>query len=292
MNAPTIIREPMEAYLARKAVSSGLLHTLLDKSPLHARMDSPWNASRQQRDSKIADIGTYAHACLLEGGTENLVIVAADNWRTKAAREERDAARAAGKLPTLAGKVTEVEDMVRAAKEYLAKSELAGILDDGELELTLLFEIDGVPWKARPGFLRTDRRVCLSYKTALGSANPASWGKTRLPHYDVASVFYERAVREACGTDDACLLVHLVQEQASPFSCSLVSLSPAMRELSIAKMEVAIRTWKACSESGNWPAYSERIHYMEPRPWQFNEFEEKQASTAFSDQELEGGVPL
>jgi hypothetical protein len=282
----------MDAYLARKAVSSGLLHTLLDKSPLHARMDSPWNSARQQRESNVADIGTYAHACLLEGGTDKLVIVDADDWRTKAAREARDVARLECKLPILAGKMGEVHDMVCAAQEYIAKSELAGILDDGEPELTLLFEIDGVPCKARPDFLRTDRRVCLSYKTTLGSANPESWVRTQLPGYDVASVFYELAVREACQTDDACLLVHLVQEQKIPCSCSLVALSPAMRELAAAKMHAALATWKACTESGNWPAYSGRIHYAEPRPWQFNEFEEKQASTAFSEQELEGGIPL
>src|SRR3989304_4859845 len=45
------------------------------------------------------DLGTLAHALLLEQDDSRLVVVEADDWRTKAARLARDEARAARKRP-------------------------------------------------------------------------------------------------------------------------------------------------------------------------------------------------
>ena len=102
----------MQEYLALDALSSGVAHTLLTESPAHARF-----AQMSERTaSKEADIGTYAHAMLLEDGHSGLAIIEADDWRTKAAKESRDEARAQGRLPILARKVPEVEAMVKAAR--------------------------------------------------------------------------------------------------------------------------------------------------------------------------------
>lgn len=271
MNAPHKLT--MAEYIDHRAVSSGMLHTLLAQSPYHAWFDSPFNPKRPREDSGTMDIGTYAHACLLEGGCTNLVVVEADDWRTKAAREARDNARATGRLPILAQKLPEVALMVERAQAYIAASEIRGVFDSGVAEQTILFEECGVECKARPDWLTADHRICLSYKTTAGSANPDAWIRNQLPSYDLATVFYESAVLSLAPDADV-RTVHLVQEQCEPYSCALVSLGPAFRELACRKFDMALKQWRDCAERGKWPAYPTRIAYAEPKPWQIAEVDE------------------
>lgn len=280
----------MREYLSLKRLSSGLCHRILSESPLHARLDSPWNESRSQDNSNVADIGSAAHKCLLEGTEDGITVIEADDWRTKAAKELRDAAYAAGNIPMLIGKMDGVRAMVTAAREYVHASEVAGILD-AEAEVTMLFNIEEIECKARCDKLRIQGGgIALSYKTTAGSANPDSWIRTQLPQYDVASVFYERAVFAACGV--AARTIHLIQEQKYPYACSLVGLAPAYRALAEMRLEQAIALWERCVGTGKWPAYPSRIAWAEPRAWQQSEAEEREADTAFSDDELKSGIPL
>lgn len=288
-----IVGQKMSDYLALKRFSSGLAHRLMAYSPLHARLASPWNASRDTDSSNAADTGSAAHKMLLEGTEDGIQVIEADDWRTKAAKELRDAAYVQGRIPMLVGKMDAVRSMVEVARSYIARSELKGVLDDGEPEVTLLFDLDGLPCKARCDRLTTDRRICLSYKTTQGSANPDSWIRTQLPQYDIATVFYEMAVMLACKAEQT-TCVHLIQEQQFPHACSLVALSPAYHDLAAHRMDMAVATWKACEASGKWPAYPTRICHAEPKPWQQAEAEERQNddSAFFKDEELNGGIPL
>lgn len=273
MNPGLYKNAPMAQYIALEAFSAGLAHSVLSTSPFHAWHGSPWNPARARDNATEADIGTYAHAMLLEGEHSNIAVIDAKDWRTNLAKELRDAAREEGKLPILAHKVREVEMMVEEAKRYLAGSELAGIFDDGAAESTLIWSAEGLKCKARPDWLSADNRICLSYKTTAGSANPESWIRLQLPLYDVGMIHYEEGVR-ACTGEHSPRVVHLVQEQKAPFKCSLVALSPAFQELATAKYRRALETWKNCLEDGNFPAYPSRICYAEPKAWQMAEMEE------------------
>ncbi len=272
MKPGTYPKMPMAEYLAIKAFSSGLGQRILTQSPLHAWTESPWNPNRERDDSGTADMGTFAHAMLLEGGSDALVVVQAADWRTNAAKAERDAARAAGKLPILAHKVPEVEAMVKAAHEYIASSEIAGLFTDGGAEQTVVFECESVLCKARPDWLG---EYCLSYKTTAGSAQPDAWIRTQLPQYDLGIALYGRGTGRR--------VVTLVQEQSAPFSCSLIGLDPAYQGLSEARLDQALSMWKSCLELGKFPAYPTRICYAGPKPWMLADAEEREASAAFAD---------
>jgi hypothetical protein len=265
---------PMDVYLSEQAFSSGLAQTLLDKSPLHAWTESPWNQDRVRDDNGVADLGTFAHACLLEGGTSSLVVVDAPDWRTKAAQQARDEARAAGKLPILERKVSEVWTMAKAAQAFVASSEIAGVFSTGEAESTIIFDVDDVRCKVRPDWLTADRRICLSFKTTPGSAAPDSWIRTQLPGYDTGIVLYERGVRSIADMHGDCRVVTLIQEQHFPYACSLVALAPAWQSLAERKLALALSTWAACLKSGVFPAYPNRICHAEPPAYALAQFEE------------------
>jgi hypothetical protein len=90
---------------------------LLDKSPRHAALRHPrLNPSWEPYEDTKFNIGNAAHKLLIGRGKE-LVIVEADDWRTKAAKEAREIAREEGKTPILRRKLDEVERMVQAALE-------------------------------------------------------------------------------------------------------------------------------------------------------------------------------
>ena len=283
----------MSEYLKLDALSSGVAHTILSASPMHAKFAQ----INERTATSEMDIGTFAHAMLLEGGTDALVIVDADDWRTKAAKEQRDAARAEGKLPILAHKLEAVEAMVKAARLYVAGSELSGIFSEGQPEVTMVWTEttdDGeVLCKARADYLRNDRRICLSYKTTAGSANPDMWIRAQLPNYDLATAFYARGVLAVCPDVEETRVVHLVQEQSSPYACSLIALSPALEDLAERKLDRALGIWAQCQATGQYPAYPTRICYAEPKSWQLQEFDEQEANREqLSADELKNGVPL
>ena len=276
--SPGIYDLSMPEYLRLKLLSSSLCNLLLEKSPYHARyaMDH-----RDEDDSNDAsNTGTAIHDALLEG-VDRIVAVDAENWRTKAAREARDAAQAAGKIPLLAHAVEFIHEAVDAAKAYIERSQIAGVFETGNPEQTLIFEHDGVKGKCRPDWLTGE--MCLHVKTTKGTAQPDAWIRGMLTNmgYDIATAFYGLA------TDTE--QIFLVIEQARPFGCSLIGLSPAMADIARSKVARAIAIWRECEKSGKWPCYPTQVCYAEPTGWQLSQAEEQQA---LSEQELSEGISL
>lgn len=270
---------PMDAYIAERAFSSGLAHTLLSRSPLHAWVDSPWNPAREQDQSGTADIGTYAHALLLEGEAESLVICPFDDWRKADARAMRDDAYKMGKLPILEAKVDEIKAMVEAAKTFIASTEIADIWEYGEPEATVIWQQGELLCKARPDWLTNNRDICLSYKTTKGSAHPDAWIRTQLPLYDIGIVMYEEGIRIAAGVEKT-RVITLVQEQSAPYSCSLIGLDPAWQEMAENKLTLAQAAWQACIKANIFPAYPTRICWASPKAWQMAEQQERELQDA------------
>jgi hypothetical protein len=281
MNAPGIYSGmPMSAYLAdpcpAPSLSSGCAHTLLTQSPHHAWANHPRNPARLPCDESIAmDTGSIAHALLLEHDESKVVVIDASDYRTKAAREARDTARTAGKHPILADKMTDIRDMVDAARDFVEHSEIRGVFLEGEAESVAIAEEVGVWLRTRPDWLTHDRKMHVSFKTTPGSAEPSGFIRGRLTAlgYDVALSLYDRTIQRACGILPASVL--LVQEQKAPFACSLISLAPAMADIADAKVDRAIALWRQCLESNRWPSYSGRIHFAEPPSWMLAQAEDE-----------------
>ncbi len=302
MTDSAVARVTMSEYLALKRFSSGMAQTIITQSPLHAWHDSTWNPSREDDRSEAADIGTLAHSCLLEGGTDNVRVFdpsdfpnkngkgVATGWTNTAIRAARDAAIAEGEIPMLRENFDGVQAMVKAAQKFIASSELAGIFDAGEPEATLLFELNGIQCKARPDWLPANRRISLSYKTVGQSAAPAPWIRTAMPSLSIGTVFSEQAI-QICFDVERHICVHLIQETYAPFACSLVALSPAYRDMATYQLDTAMATWKSCVAKNHFPAYQNRIHYAEPMPWQQVDAEEREADTLLTNDELKGGIP-
>ena len=297
--APVPTRMTMPEYLAIKAFSSGMATRILQQSPLHAWIDSPWNPAREDDSSKESDIGTVAHDVLLEGGAGIIERIDPNDypaektgaiptgWTNKAIRAARDLARASGKIPLFPADMDAVIAMVESAKEFLATSELAGVFETGAPEQTILWHDAGTMTlcKARPDWLNAD--VLLHLKTTARSVNPAAFERMAINMgYDVSLAFYARGIERER---------HLILaiEQEPPYACKLFGLSNAQADISARKVERAINTWAACMKAGKFPAYSGDVHYIDPTAWDMAKAEQDMVeSEQFSEKELQDGIPL
>lgn len=261
---------PLQDYVHDPAPSPSLNTStavaLLEQSPLHAKLQHPrLNPEGEKRASSRADLGSIAHALLLEEDKSRVVEIDAEDWRTNAAKEQRDAAWADGKLPILRKDYAAVVDMVKAAQMFLMGSELCEEWFSATPEQTLLWQDDGVWCRSRPDKLSPDGRVYFDYKTTT-SAHPAAFAKTAINQgYDLQAALGARGVKVLF--DVECTVVFVVQEIDPPHLCSLVSLSPMFRAIADERLELARVQWGRCLRLNHWPGYPDKLATIDPPGW-------------------------
>ena len=284
---PGIHNIPMAEYLAdpcpEPSLSSSCLHTLLSQSPRHAWWSHPRLGGHSGDHAKKADMGTVAHDLLL-GGEGTIVVLdpedyagktgaAPKGWTNDKIRGARDAIRAAGKTPILKDDAEEAKLMAAAARAFIAQSELVGVFDEGQAELTLIAQ-EGPLWlRARPDWLNPVQRVMLHYKTTLASVEPSRFirGVMQGMGYGTAVAFYAHVLDLVLpGESHAWQHVILAQEQAAPYACSLIALDPTKMAVEAENVARGIGVWEQCMRTGYWPAYPGQIHYAAPSAWELS----------------------
>lgn len=258
ITAPGIVDGmPFDAYHAdpcpTPALSNGLIKPLLQRSPFHAGLQHPkLNPDHAEENSTTFDLGTAAHALLLEGA-DRCRVIDADDWRTKAAREQRDVAYADGVTPLLRAQYDCAKVMVERAKSFLEHTEFAGVLQRGKPEASMFWqEANGIWCKGRCDWLTNDRRLVLDYKST--GLTPDRWKRAMVDvGHDTQAVLYSRGL-SILGHPGA-RFVFLVQESVEPYACWLVEPRESMRELASMKVARAIRTWAECLKQQRFPSY-------------------------------------
>lgn len=250
------------------SLSSSIIFELL-RSPKHAWLSHPKLGGGVRDDDVRMSLGTIAHSILLEGDESSVVVIEADDWRTKAAREARDAAWAEGKNPILAGKMADVRAMVTAAREFIGGNLLLEPnWTAGLPEQSLFWQEGDVYCRALLDKLDVNGFVIFDYKTT-ANAHPESWARTQLVSmgYDIQAAWYRRGVQAVFGGTEP-EFCFLVQEISPPYACSWVACSPAMLAIANKKIDHAIALWQQCLASNEWPAYPNHVLFAEPLPWQ------------------------
>ena len=253
-------------------LSNSIAKILINQSPQHAwYAHSKLNPHYQPYESDRFDLGTACHSLLLEQSDAKIVYIDHDDYRTDAAKETRDMARAKGLTPILRKYEKSMLEMVSKAHEKIKNSELAGIFQNGKPEQTIVWQ-DGDAWcRARLDWLRADNKVILDYKTT-DSADPETCiRKIASMGYDMQASFYKRGL-VACGGSEDAVFVFLFQEITAPYACCLVGLSEMFIEIANEKVEQAISIWDMCMKTGKWPSYPDQITLAEPPNWQLQQY--------------------
>lgn len=280
---------PMDDYINDPApepsLSTGTAKAMIDECPAHARYRHPrLNPAREDDSNGATDIGNMTHDLILEGSLARMVVVQAEDWRTKAAKEERIAARAAGKCAILAKQLPKIEGMYEAAiKAFaLAKAEIGFDLHEMLIERTMIWQREcdvnasGVPtgvWcRSRPDMITPDFKLAIDYKSTATSAHPNAVAKLLLNNgYDLQGALFRDGIYTMHGkTPD---VVFMVQEVEAPFLVSFVGMAPAFSGIADNKLKHAAKRWQECLASGQWPGYPSRVAWVEPPPWEVSRAE-------------------
>lgn len=266
------------------SLSGSVAIPLVHRSPLHAWWNHPrLNPDFEREESSRLDVGSIAHKLLLGKGAD-VVVIDAEGFQTKAAREARDNARAAGKLPVLSGVYENIRQMTDMAGAFL---------DDalpkwrcGKPEQVLIWREQGAWCRGMVDMLSDDRCVVLDYKTTSASARPDDVERQLFDmHYHLKAAFYERGLNvldpENVNRRD---FLFLFQETDPPFACSLIRLSEGAMTIGRKQATYAIRRWARCIAANDWPGYGGVPHRASPPPW----VEQRWMSREMSDPDATG----
>jgi hypothetical protein len=238
------------------SLSNSLIPTLLNKSPRHAWLAHPrLNPLYRRTDSAVFDLGRAAHSLLLEG-IDNCAVIVADDWRTKAAKEERDAARESGKVPLLSHQHEQVICMVDAAKSFVSRSQLAGLFERGKGEQMMIWQMGGIWCRSLMDWPLDDRTLVVDYKTTAASC-PEAWMRGHMEQhgYDTQAEFTLRGLTHL-GHHGA-KFKFLVQETEPPYMCYFVDPDESMLAVAASKVTRAVTLWEQCVTQKKWPGYLE-----------------------------------
>ena len=261
----------------RPSLSASLISVMCDKSPAHAKAAHPRLNPNVEIESKTEfDVGTAAHALLL-GGMDAVQVLEFDDYRTKAAQAARDEARAHGFTPLLEKQWADVQSMTDAMSVQLEGYDPRPFTD-GNAEQTLVWEERGVLCRARPDWLRDDGDMD-DYKTAT-SADPQVWSRRMVDHgCHIQEAWYRRGVRAVLGVTDPSFRF-IVVEKTAPYALTVFQVAPDLRELAERQIDWALDMWAGCLAADTWPAYSDRVCWVNAEPWHEAQWLNREARVA------------
>ena len=244
------------------SLSSSLAKVLLERSPKHAWVKHPrLGGLSGPPASRSMALGTVAHSVILEGDTSSVRIVDAPNFRTKAAREQRDLAMADGLTPLLLQDWKKVQRIVTASEE----AGIGDLLSKCRTERTALAHQDGAWYRCRPDAVDEDAGIIYDLKTTAIPGTPREWARRRIWEYSMQAGFY-RSVWELVSFVVP-RFVFIVQETDPPYAVSQFEFDPLGCRHADLIAKRAMNLWAACMESDTWLAYPEGIQTVPSPEW-------------------------
>lgn len=248
-------------------LSPSIAKVLINQSPYHAwhkhskggaYQDDPTDAKRR---GKLLDR-------LFFGVGPELVIIDADDFRTKAAKEARDTAEAERKIPVLAHKLAPQQEMVDNWQHQLASRQ---IHFSGESQAALLWESDGCPCKGILDHLIVGREsaTIIDLKTCEDASLEACQRAVSNLGYDIQQAAYVEGVQHNYpATTGRVDMIFIFAEVEPPYLVNVVKLAGTFRHVGRHKWDLAKATWAKCLRENHWPGYSPLASYLEASPWQ------------------------
>jgi len=255
------------------SLSSSIAHILATGAPATAAWRHPrLNPELERENGEGLDLGTAAHAIVLEGTKASVrVVTGVDNWRTRAAQELRDECRAQGFLPILEKDWKHVLLMTGLLRKQLDQHvEGRRMFRDGRPEVAAIWieNIEGreVWCRALIDYLRDDGIDDYKSTRIAGGANPASVsGRIARGSEKMQAAFYTRGVEALTGHKRPFRFAF--QELEAPYLASVNALGPDVEVLATKQVEFALTTWARCLTSGHWPGYSTLTAYAALPPF-------------------------
>ncbi len=270
-------------------LSQSIAKELVERSPWHAKRamdrrqaqheDEGGEESAEASKRDTMDRGTIIHALLL--GTPSPAVVVADDkgvpfddFRTKAAKEQKAKIRAAGKIPVIGRKVEPVLRLADRIREGLFNEHGIDLTGDSELAVEWTERAsDGTPVPCR-GMLdhwlaRDSKGRPTIYDVKIWqSGNPRVLvRKVHDMGVDIQAEAYTRAVEavlpELAGR---VRFVTLVCEVSTGLVTPIV-FGGSLRKVGELRWRRAIDMWARCSALNDWPGYTKGEMVIDAPEW-------------------------
>jgi len=243
------------AYHAHKAASSSELKAAL-KSYDHYRA-----ARSGELDSGAArtlDIGTAAHLAILQPELAGELLALKLDGRTTAGKDQQavNAAREAeGLEPLVLLSQADLDAVRRMADEvYRHPAARALLIGGGEAETSWVSQVDGMPVRVRPDFLRydggiVDLKTCADASHAAFARSAAHW------QYPLQAALYADVLGALpC---DAPEYSWVAVEKTAPYAVAVYTLSEATHRAGRIQYQAAMNTIRdALAKPQDWRGYS------------------------------------
>lgn len=213
------------------------------------------------------DLGTVVHRLILGAGPP-IVEVPASSWRTAAAKDAREQARAGGSVALLS---EDLEEARRMADAVHACPEAHALLTlPGAPEKTLVWQEAGIWGRAMLDYWPypdpDSVRVIVDVKTTSSGLDDDSLSKTIWSYgYHQQEDWYRRGYEKVHGLDADFYFVFV--SSAPPHLVRVVPLCEDLRADAHARNDEAIVVWRECLETGEWPAYENTLNPIAAPRW-------------------------
>ena len=252
-----------DEYFALDAFSSSAAKIVIARSPAHAR------AGYRKAPTKAMDRGDVIHKLLLGKGKDFEVIQHGD-YKTKAAQEKRDAARAKGLTPVLAH---HFESHCLAAESIRVQLADRGIVFDGLSEQAITWiehtEFGDVTCKALFDHVWPEAGMILDIKTTENAAQSAIERTAENLNYGIQYAAYTRALAalDPGLVGRVAFAFAFCEVDEEPYAVNLCEPDGVFRELGERRWLRAVREWARCIRDNHWPTYGTAINPLSAPPW-------------------------
>lgn len=264
IETPGIYELPEALYHADRHLASTLGRSL-SSSGAKTLLDCPARFAYQREHPVVKDaydFGHVAHARLLGHGGD-VVVIDADSWRTKAAQEAREEARAAGATPILAADSARADDLVEAVHAHPVAGAIFGA--DGRPEQSMYWIDDetGVTCRGRVDWVHPLALVDL--KTALVAA-PSRFSRSLVDYgYALQAAWYSQGWHSLTG--ELLPFIHVVVEKEPPHLVAVYQVDSDALAYGAEKASLARHIYAECESNDDWPGYSPEIELVSLPAW-------------------------
>lgn len=227
---------------------------LTNATPAH--LQAAWH--EDDDGSKASDLGTVIHALILEPhrADKQLAVVSADDWRTKAARELREDARARGRTPILEKDLDGARNAVQCVMDHPVAAQL---LSEGQAERSWFAKdkTTGLYKKCRPDFFTTGR-VIVDVKSVASCAPEFLQRRVFDGGWFQQAPWYCDVVERVDGAP-ANGYCWICVEQRPPHAVVVRRPPDTVLMHGHRLNQEAFATFARCVATNSWPAYGEEI---------------------------------
>lgn len=267
MTAHVLDVEPAEYHrdpCPEPSLSCSLGTTLLDRSPLHARHEHPRLGAHRSTPTDLMERGTLIHRVLLGKGAE-LEAVDAKDWRTKAARAARDAAREAGKVPVLERVLTSATSAAAAIMKRLAE---LGVDLSGESELPIAWQEETAHGPIWCRCMLDHLASPFVYDVKVVDEVKRERCHSLVTNYAMQAHVYPRAVERLLpDLEGRVRFAFLFVEPDPPYDVLPLMPDGMQRAYGAERWTAAVAKWGKCLATNEWPGTATGIEQSEAPVW-------------------------